>query len=453
MSQSTTDAPSELFQVGAHGDASLSRIQVDVAIFCTTPLSHLSKCTTTTKHHPTTTTTVSTVDDDPAHQPSAAPAAAASSSTIDSAAEEPAATCSTGLRVYDGAMVLAEFFASQLFAQSRLYQHLRCPSTATVTAMNSSSGENNINDRPRRFVALELGCGCGLAGLTLWHVLNQEEVPVSSNPSSRVSDLTVVLTDASKPCLEFVQKNYEALLAKTRATTTSDLTKEAAHLDIRVLDWEQSNQFFSGSDINDVGKFWAAPSSNLMTPPLPSSLPSRHFGGADVVFGSDLVYFNASPFTLFKVAERMMRFDDDDDSSSSSSNGDNKAADAEQQQLPSSLTMLPPPPSSHHHDHRFPPVLLLCHHCRIPNGIFTLTRAATDAGLALFSLPLTSFLPDAEILPRCRGGMQFLIACRLKDADRVQKSLFHQPDILGVFREVVQDEVASLMMCSIGDDE
>jgi hypothetical protein len=444
MSQSTTDAPSELFQVGAHGDATLSRIQVDIAIFCTTPLSHLSKCTTT-KHHPATTTAVSTVDDDPAHQPRpAAAAAAASSSTIDSAAEESAATCSTGLRVYDGAMVLAEFFASKLFAQSRLYQHLRCPSTATVTTTNSCSGENNINDRPRRFVALELGCGCGLAGLTLWHVLNQEEVPVSTNPSSRVSDLTVVLTDASKPCLEFVQKNYEALLAKTRATT-SDLTKEVAHLDIRVLDWEQSDQFFSDSDKNDVGKFWAAPSSSLVTPPLPSSLPSRHFGGADVVFGSDLVYFNASPFTLFTVAERMMRFDNDDDSSSR--HGDNKTAE----QLPSSLMMLPPPPPATHH--RFPPVLLLCHHCRIPNGIFTLTRAATDAGLALFSLPLTSFLPDVEILPRCRGGMQFLIACRLKDADRVQKSLFHQPDILGVFREVVQDEVASLMMCSLGDDE
>ncbi|CUE74310.1 methyltransferase, putative [Bodo saltans] len=423
---SHADGPSELFEVGAHGDVSLSRVRVDVSIFCSTPLAHLGKCATKQRQAST-----DGGDHSEVNPPSSTSGQEVSTSPTSEKKEESADTCSTGLRVYDGAMVLAEFFASKIFSQSQLFQQFVNNFDSTTSPVAPSSSDL------RHFVALELGCGCGLAGLTLWHVLSQEKhIIKQQHDGKNKNDVPplVVLTDASKPCLEFVHRNYDAL--KTSTARLDDSVDTNADLDIRVLDWEQPASFFSeGSE--DAGKFWAAAAAvNAASPQQHlGESNARRRGGADIVFGSDLVYFNASPFSLFNVAEKMMRYD-----------GNNDEHDEAQQPVVATSLV-------------FPPVLVLCHHCRIANGVAILNRAASAAGLTLFSLSLASFLPETEISSRCRGGMHFLIGCRTHDAAKVQRELFSesaagQGVVLNVFCEgEVDDTAAAMMMCGLGDDE
>lgn len=312
-------------------------------MYCSSPLAHLGLCSqSTTKANPVS---IPSSQLDPSH----------------TSPEMPPTTCSTGLRVYDGASVLAEFFASRFFADS-------CSFFGATDDMGASA----VRSEGRRpFVAVELGCGCGLAGLTLWYVLNGLQSATAAH---------VILTDASLPCLAYVERNFQLLSAATLGNDAATTTT----FDAQPLDWEHPEGFYAESP--SCGVLWGTAGKTMMD-------EGRVGGGADVVFGSDLVYFNANPQALFRVAQLLMRC-----------RGAENSAAAHQ---------TPPPP-----------VLLLCHHCRISNGVRTLVHAAAQNGLVLFHLPLTHFVPAAEILPRARGGMHFLVGCRVDDVAYVQSIMF-----------------------------
>eukprot|EP00796_Vickermania_ingenoplastis_P010469 gene10469-7274_t len=92
--------------------------------------------------------------------------------------EKSAETCSTGLRVYEGAQVLASFLAQYGFA-------LLGPRSLPNSGMCA---------RPS---VVELGCGCGLAGFSAIRALQHHEA-------------RVVFTDASTKCLELVRASASA---------------------------------------------------------------------------------------------------------------------------------------------------------------------------------------------------------------------------------------------------
>mmetsp|Transcript_3285 Transcript_3285/g.3616 ORF Transcript_3285/g.3616 Transcript_3285/m.3616 type:complete len:317 (+) Transcript_3285:34-984(+) len=146
--------------------------------------------------------------------------------------------CRTGLRVYEGARLLAEFFRSSIWRNTSLFRIL------TTVEFPAS--------------AIELGCGCGLAGLTF---------AVTHQISS------VCLTDASDACVDLVRQS----IARMKATspeggplldTSRDVTSE-------VLWWSKDN--------------------------VAALLRRRDVKGFDVVMGSDLLYFMVDPVLLLQT--------------------------------------------------------------------------------------------------------------------------------------------------------
>ena len=330
----------EVFEMGGDGlvddsidgDHRPAARTASVAIHCLTPKHHLELCSTDTRRK-----------------------------------NQQSDACNTGLRVYDGAAILGEFFLSDAFLLSTMGRFV----TSASSAGTSSAGTSSFSSSHRGSdgggggtIFVELGCGCGLAGLCAMAAVSgrcRSLSPVQNPEKSSQCLAQVIFTDASHDCLTLVERSAAQLCADQIAKHLPTLSYTAA-----LLDWENPTSFFD--------RF-----PNLATPPR----------GADVVFGSDLVYFHASPISLFKIAERLMR------------------------QSTSSSPDQPPPP-----------IILLSHYCRIADGRKRLAEAAALSGLALFQLPLSAFLKPSAILPRGRGDMQFLIGCRICDQDEVACDMF-----------------------------
>lgn len=92
--------------------------------------------------------------------------------------------CATGLRVYEGAQVLAAFLSQ--YAGALVCPPERHDNAVTVREKATPSPPGAV---------VELGCGCGLAGFTASHVLPTH---------------AVVFTDASTDCLRLVRQSGES---------------------------------------------------------------------------------------------------------------------------------------------------------------------------------------------------------------------------------------------------
>jgi hypothetical protein len=269
---------------------------VTVKVYCVTPLQHLELC------------------------------------SADRRRRSGGTACATGLRVYDGAAILGEFFLSSFFLFSPIGMYLQ-------------SGTGNR-------LLIELGCGCGLSALCAAAALNASGAASGS--------LELIATDASPSCLALLQKSASEMgLRDGSSREEEELKNPSLIFSTGILDWGTPAAFFEA---------------------FPHALPSEMGdSGCDIVFGSDLVYFHSSVASLFGVAAALLKSSSDD---------------------------------------RPPPLVFLSHYCRIPHGSQAILQAAENAGLVLFALPLTAFLMPSAVLPRGRGDMQFLVACRAADRSR-----------------------------------
>ena len=282
-----------------------------------------------------------------------------------SVATDPAEKCSTGLRVYEGAQVLAAFlyryWAALLFPASSTLLPGQEPATTSSPTTSSVA-------------AVELGCGCGLVGFTLDAALRAtadvtaathatQSLPITS-PSSRVS---VVFTDASDDCLALVRRSGRLAgrivrdLDHPSAACTSNRVNTSSHSPAKV-------------DLSTFHLAWSEEGTRALQEHLPSC---SGIGGAQLVVGSDLMYYRVDVDALVHTAKSL---------------------------LPNPNSPSAPLASASQG------LVVFAHFMRIPDGQRKLATIARERQhLSIVAVPLTAFL-DKEAI-HCRGwnGIEVVI--------------------------------------------
>lgn len=265
------------------------------------------------------------------------------------------ATCFTGMRVYEGADVLSAFIASPQWGGAPLFENTRI---------------------------CEIGCGCGLAGVT---------AILAGRPRE------VTFTDGERAVLELVAETVEGMqLATVRsfdascrqrsiiggahdrgdsepspqvapgsssATSSCDVNTAMLRWDVE-SDFDRLRPFTDDGDDSSHAREAINESSSLTTSAAGRDLPGRF----DVVVGSELVYFRTYFGDLARACARLL--------------------------APRGL-------------------LIVCFVERVAHGCRDLALALHEAGIAACrQLPLDAFLHPSVIASRQWGKVQLWMAAR-----------------------------------------
>ncbi|RNE96104.1 methyltransferase [Trypanosoma conorhini] len=174
--------------------------------------------------------------------------------------------CSTGLRVYGGAQVLAAFLAR--FGRD-LLPH---------TAEHSTCGDANP-------WVVELGCGCGLVGFTATELF---------------PEVSVMFTDASVDCLNLVAASARRHgLPMIQADANNFTGNLGTHMHRAVvscpLEWRKEDTIQLISLIEQLSK----------------SLRCQKNGGVRMVLGSDLLYYRVDIKLLLTTCKCLLQYSGD----------------------------------------------------------------------------------------------------------------------------------------------
>ncbi|KAK7194419.1 hypothetical protein NESM_000358300 [Novymonas esmeraldas] len=205
---------------------------------------HLA-CATATEHYRRTTTAYSTV------------------------ATDPADVCSTGLRVYEGAQVLAAF----------VYRF----AAALVPPQQSCA-------------VVELGCGCGLVSFTLDHVLRTAHASASrAAPTTPTTTTAIICTDASEDCLTLVHRSG-ALMGRS-----------VSHIGGAVEPTPVADA--AAVPVTALGTFrlaWSDDGVDGLLRQLACRLTDGGATAVPLVLGSDLMYYRVDVNALLRTARRLL---------------------------------------------------------------------------------------------------------------------------------------------------
>lgn len=111
--------------------------------------------------------------------------------------------CFTGVRVYDGAKILAAFLLTN---------------TKIKKFLSSTTEQQHFN-------VLELGCGCGLGGCAALEAFLSSSSSSSSN-NNNTQNFSITFTDMQPHCLELSQQNAIRVLQQHETTQKTKLTFE-----------------------------------------------------------------------------------------------------------------------------------------------------------------------------------------------------------------------------------
>lgn len=193
--------------------------------------------------------------------------------THSSVASDPAEVCSTGLRVYEGAQVLAAFLCRYGAGLLPPTPEMAAPPTLTRPTSSAVS-------------VVELGCGCGLVSFTLDALLRG----CASPPPSPVS---LIFTDASADCLRLVRGSGELA---GRVVQDLDGFSAAA-----VAEGESNSA--PAVTLSTLRLAW----SDAGVSALRGHLPPREGGAAaQLVLGSDLMYYRVDVNALVQTAKQLL---------------------------------------------------------------------------------------------------------------------------------------------------
>lgn len=292
-----------------------------------------------------------------------------------SVASDPAEVCSTGLRVYEGAQVLAAFVF-------QLGVALLPPSQPTSV--------------------VELGCGCGLVSFTLDHVLRSAataDAGSAPTPSRYAAPTTIVFTDASADCLALVRRSG-ALAQRTvlELTGTADDVSDAGLV--------QS----SSVELRTFRLAWSDEGVDALLRHLPPRRPSScraSSAAVQLVLGSDLLYYRVDVNGLLQAARRLLSRRPGVDGAAS--------GDAEADSF-----------------------IIFAHFMRIPDGHRKLAAIARDQQrLHISAVPLTAFLSHELVSFRGWNGIE-LVVMSPRSADGVAGVVAHESESAAAAADVEQ---------------
>lgn len=264
--------------------------------------------------------------------------------------EQNSEKCSTGLRVYEGAQVLAAF----------LFQYLKI-----------LMGPPPHPSVAERVGILELGCGCGLAGFCAAHCLQ--------DAGERIN---VIFTDASPECLELVRLSgslqgisVETALGSEPSIhcTSAPEKRTTVHGITFPLVWGDKKQVRKLSD-------------RLSTLPLHSRLSCDTGCAHDnvrlpLILGSDIMYFRVDVHRLVStIAALFAEF--------SAKEVFNRTSVGKE---------------------GIPSLAVLSHFMRIPNGRQQLWNSCQASGLGIVRVNLAAFLDLDVVLSRGWGGLEVVL--------------------------------------------
>jgi hypothetical protein len=291
----------------------------------TSALSITLACATVQEHYNRTTTAHSTV------------------------ASDPAEVCSTGLRVYEGAQVLAAFMC-------RYGVGLVVPPPASSPLFTASPAVSVV----------ELGCGCGLVGFTLDAALCAAEKGAAS-PSPAVS---VVFTDASADCLALVRESGKLAGRHVRDLNTTgayeeDLTRSVGSAVVQLSTFRLA---WSDAGVQALQQRLSAGAAHSMA--TAALAPA-----VQLVVGSDLLYYRVDINALVSTAKTLLR------------------------PLSHSPAQIAAPPG----------FVVFAHFMRIPDGRRKLAAVAREHHMSIASVTLTAFLSKEAIQFRGWGGIELVL--------------------------------------------
>lgn len=379
--------------------------QLAFHIACATPKEHYAR--TTQKHDAGTSST-----------PAGAAANSAGLHSSTATAEPP---CATGLRVYEGAQVLAAFLVrfgrallpcttegckgetSTLPCLSLTAQHT---AAAESTSPHSEIARAGSASPPRTRCVVELGCGCALVGFTASCVYGAETV--------------IVMTDASTDCLDLVRATGGASGLSVMDGTAFSREDRSHPVDAEVAGVEPSAGSLCKG--NKTSSYQPAPHTfrrklpPRMTLPLawspqgvqqllccvsgPTDAASR---GVDLVLGSDLMYYRVDTQELLRTARQLLQ-----GASSGTSVGGGDRRDCVAASCATSNTNTTAAEGEVEETQRSS-FIVFSHFMRIPDGRRKLAAEARQLGMGVVHVPLTSFLNASVVQSRGWGGMEVVL--------------------------------------------
>ncbi|CAD2215092.1 hypothetical protein AGDE_01811 [Angomonas deanei] len=205
-----------------------------------------------------------------------------------------------------------------------------------------------------RNVVIEIGCGCGLVGMTACTVLQEEQHHIKNN-----NHITYIYTDAEEDCLALVRASGAVNNERKHNTLLSicDGTKKS---DMCVSDHGLCQLTFP--------LCWGEEGVDTLRTFLNEKMNSHY--SMPLILGSDLIYYNVNLTVLLRTCQSLF----------STGSGNSK--------------------------YRF---LLLAHYVRIPNGHEVLYQTAKDLNFKIVKINLHSFLDSARIQERGWGSAELVL--------------------------------------------
>ncbi|KPA86927.1 hypothetical protein ABB37_00958 [Leptomonas pyrrhocoris] len=289
-----------------------------------------------------------------------------------SVASDPAEVCSTGLRVYEGAQVLAAFMYR--YGVALLPPVLGEEAVTTSPESGGTSGARNVCPPPSAFV-VELGCGCGLVGFTLDAALHtrmaaaaQEHASAPMRDSSPSASVSLIFTDASEDCLALVRRSGRLA---GRPVRDLDATPSDAP--------QQRHDFASPTDVrlSTLRLTWSDEGVKAFQKKLPASTGAP----VQLVLGSDLMYYRVDVDALVYTAKSLLL-------------------------LPAACRL----PSLAQATDASSGFVVFAHFMRIPDGQRTLATVARERhGMAIAAIPLSAFVDTSTVRFRSWSGVELVL--------------------------------------------
>lgn len=296
--------------------------------------------------------------------------------------EEDSGKCSTGLRVYEGAQVLAAF----------LFQYLK----VLVGPLPHQSSNESV-------IVIELGCGCGLAGFCAAHCMKEKR-----------DIIKIIFTDASSECLSLVRSSgvlqgivIEAGLERNHSMqlTSPEERRSRLHGITFPLVWGEESQVPNLHEMLSRFFFDSSQSSYKDILGISTRVP--------LILGSDLMYYRVDVDHLVSTVARLLT------QFSSKTDLDN----------------------SNTYNNDIPGLAVLSHFMRMSNGRKQLWSSCQFFGLGIVSVNLSAFLDPSVVLSRGWGGLEVVLMF-FKSSGKREKMEETESEILEKKNEIDKGDVA-----------
>lgn len=270
--------------------------------------------------------------------------------------------CFTGVRVYDGSKILGSFLLTNESIQKYLSQ--------------ASSSAGRVADQDASFSIIELGCGCGLSGISAMEViLSCGDNDENNNECNRNPKYAMTFTDMQPSCLELAKRNANRVQENHRKTQSS--SPFSIQVETQILRWDEEGFREFQTSLTMMKK---------------NTERSMRF---NLILGAELIYFRVDMKALVATIKNLMLMnmsnnnkqivDDDDEIVSEKILNDE------------SRTTPPTRPNT---------ICLLCHVNRVNGGREQLPRILDEFQLAHRNINMTPALAAMDLHPSIAASLR-----------------------------------------------